>query len=702
MLRSFDDSRAVRRLADDRRRSQPSTGGLDDARTLLASGRAGHLVDALVELQRTGGNRRVQQVVASLGRPLGRPPLLQTKLMLGPVGDDHEREADRIARIVGDSGARLAQPASVHPMPAVDGGPVNERVRSAVGQARGGGQPVPDEARRSLERTLRADFSGVRLHTDGRAHELNHALQSRAFTVGHDVFFRRGDYDPGSPRGRRLLAHELTHVVQQGGAGTHPTHSPHGQVIQRELTDEARTVLEDANERQPYFTMLSGGDVLEYLDTNGLVSAEHVREVMSLADGTGPDLKSFVQALLLKSFAVRLMSKLPSDRDPTAQDVQQQVSAIVAMKRELLLAGYGATGGLTRDLFSIIKHLFGAAGMSTLEAYGMKPPAGDLRRLELCATYVPGADIKVLGRSHSFILYTNRTGAMSYVSVHANEEKVLTAEYGNWYPSTFGDERFKRETVAVGDVAEAAIGPLTAGADKINAAQLSYQTLTRNCNTAARYLLAEAGIERASGANRKTTAFGWTASLTADIEKKQPKEKIKESEVSSGGKKKKKPFSFWPSPAVRGPVPGSSSSATTTTSAASSSATSSSNSSMTTVRPRPRYGGLESAGLRRYYPNAPVRASLPTSTAAFIPTTSSTSSTSTPSPTPSPVVAPTGIVVTVTFPLSIGGKLILADSKVVVHGTDPTTGMVEVESPTYDIRGFVDADVLRESTTWYG
>jgi hypothetical protein len=60
-----------------------------------------------------------------------------------------------------------------------------------------------------------ADFSGVRVHTDAGAHDLNRSLSARAFTTGNDIYFRQGEYNPGSSSGRELLAHELTHVVQQ-------------------------------------------------------------------------------------------------------------------------------------------------------------------------------------------------------------------------------------------------------------------------------------------------------------------------------------------------------------------------------------------------------------------------------------------------------------------------------------------------------
>jgi hypothetical protein len=63
--------------------------------------------------------------------------------------------------------------------------------------------------------TPRADFSGVKVHTDAQSDQLNRSIQAKAFTTGQDVFFRAGAYQPGSRAGQELIAHELTHVVQQ-------------------------------------------------------------------------------------------------------------------------------------------------------------------------------------------------------------------------------------------------------------------------------------------------------------------------------------------------------------------------------------------------------------------------------------------------------------------------------------------------------
>ncbi|WP_370964385.1 DUF4157 domain-containing protein [Amycolatopsis sp. cg9] len=83
---------------------------------------------------------------------------------------------------------------------------------------RGGpGNTLPDGFRAVAEDRFGADFADVRLHTDGAAADASEVISARAFTIGDDVYFARGEYRPETVRGQRLLAHELTHVVQGGG-----------------------------------------------------------------------------------------------------------------------------------------------------------------------------------------------------------------------------------------------------------------------------------------------------------------------------------------------------------------------------------------------------------------------------------------------------------------------------------------------------
>ncbi|MER5431799.1 DUF4157 domain-containing protein [Streptomyces sp. NPDC002588] len=88
--------------------------------------------------------------------------------------------------------------------------------RSAVHRVlRSSGRPLDDGIRSEMESRLGSDFSGVRLHTDSTAHTAARSVQADAFTSGSHIVFRRGRYDTSSTAGKRLLAHELTHVIQQ-------------------------------------------------------------------------------------------------------------------------------------------------------------------------------------------------------------------------------------------------------------------------------------------------------------------------------------------------------------------------------------------------------------------------------------------------------------------------------------------------------
>ena len=89
-------------------------------------------------------------------------------------------------------------------------------VASEIGSSRGGGAPLPPMLRRFMEPRFGARFDNVRIHTGEKAERLNRQVSAHAFTVGPDIFFARGQYQPDNPAGRELIAHELTHTIQQG------------------------------------------------------------------------------------------------------------------------------------------------------------------------------------------------------------------------------------------------------------------------------------------------------------------------------------------------------------------------------------------------------------------------------------------------------------------------------------------------------
>ncbi|AOX02092.1 hypothetical protein BJP34_24010 [Moorena producens PAL-8-15-08-1] len=164
--------------------------------------------------------------------------LVQAKLTIGEAGDKYELEADRVAsevvrQINAPVTSHTTQPDSIQaqgqqdelmrkPMVqlmSVEGGmAATPELESSIQQAKGSGMPIAESIRKPMEQSFGADFSGVRVHSDTQSDQLNQSIQARAFTTGKDIFFRQGEYNPGSRGGQELIAHELTHVVQQTGS----------------------------------------------------------------------------------------------------------------------------------------------------------------------------------------------------------------------------------------------------------------------------------------------------------------------------------------------------------------------------------------------------------------------------------------------------------------------------------------------------
>ena len=92
-------------------------------------------------------------------------------------------------------------------------------LENRLNSSKGSGNPLPEDTRSSMESAFGTDFSGVKVHTDNSSVQMNQDLGAQAFTHGPDIYFNSGKYETGSTDGQKLLAHELTHVVQQGEVG---------------------------------------------------------------------------------------------------------------------------------------------------------------------------------------------------------------------------------------------------------------------------------------------------------------------------------------------------------------------------------------------------------------------------------------------------------------------------------------------------
>ena len=172
-------------------------------------------------------------------------PTIQAKLTIGASNDKYEHEADAMANYI----MRMPQTYSSQPlskggngiqrkctkckekdenirrkplmMKSEGGAPVaTQALGSQLNKTKGSGSPLPSGTNSFMGNAFGADFSNVRIHTGGSAIQMNQGLNARAFTHGSDIYFNRGQYQPGSSEGKRLLGHELTHVVQQNDQKT--------------------------------------------------------------------------------------------------------------------------------------------------------------------------------------------------------------------------------------------------------------------------------------------------------------------------------------------------------------------------------------------------------------------------------------------------------------------------------------------------
>jgi chemotaxis protein histidine kinase CheA len=141
---------------------------------------------------------------------------VQTSRIQRAAAEEEEVQTMRVQRAAEEEDeiqtAREGKP--FDPMDRFDpGSAVEDQIRSQAG----GGEPLPGEIRSYMEPRFGADFSGVRIHTGSGAAKLNRQISARAFTFGKDIYLGEGSFAPASSDGRRLLAHELTHTIQQTG-----------------------------------------------------------------------------------------------------------------------------------------------------------------------------------------------------------------------------------------------------------------------------------------------------------------------------------------------------------------------------------------------------------------------------------------------------------------------------------------------------
>ncbi len=218
-------SRTMKNLSEWEQPTYP--GGMESHQSLLHQRQAN-----LATLQKTYGNQTVLRMMGQYQKAIS---LTQTKLTMSQPGDGYEQEADRIADQVTrmpesaverqiapqeeekqeeEEGSIQTKP-TAHSISSRDqAAPVPSIVHEVL---RSPGHPLDSDTRCFMEPRFGYGFSRVRLHSDSKAAESAQSINALAYTVGHDIVFAAGQYMPHFTKGQQLLAHELTHVLQQQG-----------------------------------------------------------------------------------------------------------------------------------------------------------------------------------------------------------------------------------------------------------------------------------------------------------------------------------------------------------------------------------------------------------------------------------------------------------------------------------------------------
>jgi len=448
----------------------------------------------------------------------------------------------------------------------LEGGELSGNLESSVQSAKSGGQPLGGDVRGSMEQAFNADFSGVKVHTGGNADSLNRSISARAFTSGSDVFFRSGEYNPGSSSGKELLAHELTHTIQQGAAPQLAQRKIMPSVkngrsplfIQRELQDKSKRAFTEAEKENTNFsagrtlvdgkTDVNNGTMQENVTSSEQSSINSLRKGFNKASPTKEKrLKDYIRAYLLWEFAKRttqltytsLKSKDDSVTDKNAAGKYKKKRKFY-LKKSLqeqekigALVGKGVAAPETR---AFLNHHSLATGIpvtskETKEAAG--GPSIDVR-----ATYIAGKRI----RAHLFIIYTSEGGTQYYFrgGPDGGNPAMTVADWGEYTASTIDyDPSAPSVNILTGEDAKKKFDSLIEAASIIDGMKVpyiaqigrKYSMEGENCNTAAWTMLDRAGIPKNKPAGIHP---GWGHVLGAKTEGKE--DAMPEQESTTGDK----------------------------------------------------------------------------------------------------------------------------------------------------------------------
>ena len=200
-------------------------------------------ITAAGALQRKIGNRGTLALARSAASSDNAPSV--DSIRISSPSDPAEREATSVAasimRSVDTAPVSASTPSSLQRAASA---PLSRSasvapagVSAKIARSMSGGTALPTSVRSFMEPRFGANFGGVRIHTGENAAGLSRQLNARAFTVGEHVFFGRNQFQPGERDGRELIAHELTHTIQQGAAAQRSIQRKEGGSVLGALAD---------------------------------------------------------------------------------------------------------------------------------------------------------------------------------------------------------------------------------------------------------------------------------------------------------------------------------------------------------------------------------------------------------------------------------------------------------------------------------
>jgi hypothetical protein len=288
----------------------------------------------------------------------GQVEPIQAKLTMGEVGDKYEQEADRVAK---DVVQRINTPSTqndtfqrqqtkelqlkkesvneiLQRRETTNESEVSTNLESAINSAKGSGQPLDTNLQQSMGQAIGADFSGVKIHTDAQSDRLNRSIQAKAFTTGQDVFFRQGEYQPGNREGQELIAHELTHVVQQKGSEVEQKSIQEHEKSEAKVDCKAETA-SHLTTVQKFAISNIGHNILQAMSLNkGKVAFSNVLNKVLNQDNYKQDKPKLIKLLTEANFQAWLVNEKNAQQDNPYNKYKNEASLMEFVKEFIKIA----------------------------------------------------------------------------------------------------------------------------------------------------------------------------------------------------------------------------------------------------------------------------------------------------------------------------------------------------------------------------